>query len=390
VKIHAPAQLAGVSILDRQLTMTIHVLSEIVAAQIAAGEVVERPASVVKELVENALDAGAQDIRVEIEGGGRQLIRISDDGHGIASEQVATAFQRHATSKITAIADLDTLATLGFRGEALHSIASVSRVTVTTRHRDETAGTRLRIEGGETLEQRPIGAPPGTVIAIADLFYNTPARLKFLKSETTERRHITTMVTNYAMAYPGVSFTLIHDGRETFRTYGTGELGDVLQKALGADIFRHMLPVTPQPPKRPDLPPIEVHGFTSSPDQSRANRSHITLFVNGRAIKDTSLAYAVTQAYHTLMPKGRYPIAVLMIDMPPAEVDVNVHPTKAEVRFRSPDIIFSAVQRAVRSAVIGQSPAPTIRSLNPEQTPAPGWQSRRESLLRPTGQRSHR
>lgn len=365
--------------------MSIHILPELVAAQIAAGEVVERPASVVKELVENAIDAAADDIRIEIADGGRAMIRVNENGHGIPSAEVETAFVRHSTSKITTIDDLDHLNTLGFRGEALHSIAAVSRLTLTTRHSTEEAGTQVQVVGGTFTEQRRIGVPVGTVITVEELFFNTPARLKFLKTVTTERRHITALVTNYTLAYPAIKFTLLHDGREVLRTYGTGSLFDVLAKALGADTQRHMIEVTPQPPKRPDLPPIQVHGYTSSPDQSRSNRSHITLFVNGRAIKDTSLAYAVSQAYHTLLPKGRYPIAVLMIDMPPEEVDVNVHPTKAEVRFRSSDAVFSAVQRAVRSAVVEQSPPPAVQHM-PQQnvgttSPAPGWQQRRESLL---------
>ncbi|MBN2470482.1 MAG: DNA mismatch repair endonuclease MutL [Anaerolineae bacterium] len=372
--------------------MGIQILSEIVAAQIAAGEVVERPASVVKELLENALDAGATDVHIEFEEGGQSLIRVSDNGHGIPAAEVALAFARHATSKIQTIDDLTRVHTLGFRGEALHSIASVCRLNLVSRHADDEMGTSITIEGGKTLETRPVGAPKGTVITITDLFYNTPARLKFLKSATTERRHITSMVTNYALAYPGVRFSLTHGNREILRTFGTGRLADVLGQALGAATMRAMLEVTPQPPSRPDLPLIEVAGYTSTPDENRANRSHITLFVNGRAIQDSSLSYAVTQAYHTLLPKGRYPVAILMITLPPEEVDVNVHPTKAEVRFRSPDAVFSAVQRAVRSTVVSQAPPPAVRSshLNAESSsyaPAAGWQERREILLR-SGQRA--
>jgi len=340
--------------------MPIHVLSEVVAAQIAAGEVVERPASVVKELVENALDADAGTIQIEVEDGGSRLLRVSDDGMGIPAAEVELAFARHATSKIASIDDLTHINTLGFRGEALHSIASVSRVTLTTRHATETVGVQVRVEGGKMVSRRPIGAPQGTVVAVEDLFFNTPARLKFLKGATTERRHITSLVTTYAMAYPTVRFVLTHDGREVFRSYGTGMLADVLANALGLETFRDMLEVTPLPPPRPDLPHVEVYGYTSTPAQNRANRSHITLFVNGRAIQDSTLAYAVVQAYHTLLPKGRYPVAVLMIALPPEEVDVNVHPAKSEVRFRSPDAVFAAVQRAVRRAVVDQSPAPSI------------------------------
>lgn len=372
--------------------MGIQVLSEIVAAQIAAGEVVERPASVVKELLENALDAGATDIHIEVEEGGQKLIRISDNGQGIAADEVPLAFMRHATSKIETIEDLNHIQTLGFRGEALHSIASVSRLTLTTRHASESTGSRISIDGGHTVDTRAIGAPQGTVITIEDLFFNTPARLKFQKTATTERRHVTSMVTNYAVAYPHVRFALNHNGREILRTFGSGDLGEVLTRVLGAETMRSMLEVVPQPPSRPDLPPIEVRGFASAPSENRANRSHITLFVNGRAIQDSSLSYAVTQAYHTLLPKGRHPVAVLLINMPPEEVDVNVHPTKAEVRFRRSDAVFSAIQRAVRSAVVANSPAPVVgdrtfrHESGPETTvsdhPA-GWQSRRDALLRP-------
>ena len=200
---------------------TIHILPEIVAAQIAAGEVVERPASVVKELVENALDADATDIRIEVGEGGQQLIRISDDGHGISAAEVELAFARHATSKIQNADDLYHIGTLGFRGEALHSVAAVSRVTLTTRSAGEKVGVQIRVVGGVVQAKQAIGAPAGTVITVEDLFYNTPARLKFLKSATTERRHITSMVTNYAMAYPHVRFSLHQDGREVFRSYGT-------------------------------------------------------------------------------------------------------------------------------------------------------------------------
>ncbi len=368
--------------------MGIQILSEIVAAQIAAGEVVERPASVVKELLENALDAGATDIHIEFDEGGQSLIRVSDNGHGIPAAEVPLAFARHATSKIQTIDDLTRVNTLGFRGEALHSIASVCRLSLVTRHVGEELGTSITIEGGKMLETRSTGAPKGTVITITDLFYNTPARLKFLKAATTERRHITSMVTNYALAYPGVRFALMHGNREVLRTFGTGQLADVLGQALGGPTMRSMLEVTPLPPARPDLPPIEVSGFTSSPDENRANRSHITLFVNGRAIQDSSLSYAVTQAYHTLLPKGRYPVAILMVSLPSEEVDVNVHPTKAEVRFRSPDAVFSAVQRAVRSTVVSQAPPPAVRSSSLQADSAPyaptaGWQERREALLRP-------
>lgn len=340
--------------------MPIRVLSEVVAAQIAAGEVVERPASVVKELIENALDAGATSIAVEIEDGGRRLIRVSDDGSGIAPDEAVLAFHRHATSKLETVEDLSRIVTLGFRGEALASIAAVSRTTLTTRYREGGAGTALQVEGGELRLQRAVGAPVGTVVEVENLFFNTPARLKFLKADSTERRHIAQLVTNYALAYPHVRFRLVQEGREQFHSTGGGRLADVLVETLGLETFRAMLAVEPQPPSRPDLPPIEVWGYTSAPGLTRSNRQQIVLFVNGRAIADQSLTYAVVQAYHTLIPAGRYPLAVLMIRLDPEQVDVNVHPTKAEVRFRAPDAVFSAVQRAVRRAVVDQAPVPSV------------------------------
>lgn len=336
--------------------MAIKVLPEDIAAQIAAGEVIERPASVVKELVENALDADATHIRVEGHGAGAQTLTISDNGRGIASAEIELALQRHATSKIRSISDIYQLHTLGFRGEALHSIASVSRMALTSRHRDERAGVRLLVEGGKILNRQQVGAPVGTVIEIADLFFNVPARRKFLKSDATERRHITTIVTDYAMAYPTVRFQVTMEGREVLQTNGNGSFADVVMTAMGIETFREMVEVTPLPPARPDLPPIEVAGFVTAPSLHRANRSEIRLFINGRAIQDQRLTYAVVQAYHTMLPTGRYPLAVLLITVPPEDVDVNVHPTKAEVRFRSPDEVFSAVQRAVRRAIINQSP----------------------------------
>jgi len=335
--------------------MRIAVLSEEVVAQIAAGEVVERPASVVKELLENALDAQARQIKISIEGDGRKRIVIADDGSGIHTDEVETAFMRHATSKLRALDDLSRLQTLGFRGEALASIAAVSRVTLSSRHIDEQTGTRMLIEGGQLRERKSIGAPSGTVLTIENLFYNTPARLKFLKTENTEKRQIAAVITRYAMAYPDVRFILEQDGREIFRTHGSGFLGDVITATLGLEHGKQMIEVDNGESER-----IRVYGYTSAPSLNRADRSRITLFVNGRWIVDNSLTYAVIQAYHTLLMTGRYPVAVLMIQIPPEDVDVNVHPTKAEVRFRSGDAVFSAIQKAVRRAVIEQAQTPGI------------------------------
>ncbi|MEQ8677857.1 MAG: DNA mismatch repair endonuclease MutL [Aggregatilineales bacterium] len=342
--------------------MVIQLLTETVIAQIAAGEVVERPASVVKELIENALDAGAGSIHVTIQNGGQKLIRVSDDGSGIQVAEVDLAFARHATSKLRITDDLSRLSTLGFRGEALSSVASVSQVTLVTRHREDTIGVQLRVDGGVVVRRQSIGAPAGTVITVENLFYNTPARLKFLKKEATEKRYITALITRYAMAYPHVRFLLEQDGREIFRTSGSGQLADVIVKTLGLEHFRQMLEVDAQESARDDRPEVHVFGFTSAPEFHRSDRTHITLFVNGRWIQDTSLTYAVVQAYQSVIQDGRYPISVLMITLPPHEVDVNVHPTKAEVRFRDNNAVFETVQRAVRQAVLELINAPDVSS----------------------------
>ncbi len=339
--------------------MAIEVLSERVVAQIAAGEVVERPASVVKELIENSLDAGASNIYVHVVGGGRRMIRVSDDGCGIASGEAELGFARHATSKLRSVDDLLTIQTLGFRGEALASIAAVSHVTMATRFEREDLGTSLRLEGGQILQRKAMGTPAGTVITVENLFYNTPARLKFLKKENTEKRHIATLITRYAMAYPHVRFVLEQDGREVFRSSGSGHLADVMVAVLGLDDFKNMVEVYGEDKTHSE--PIIVSGYTSTPGLNRADRTHITLFVNGRWIQDTTLAYAVTQAYHTFLMNGRYPVAVLMISIPTQDIDVNVHPTKAEVRFRDSNAVFTGVQRAVRRAVVELARTPSVR-----------------------------
>jgi DNA mismatch repair protein MutL len=357
--------------------MPIQILPDMVVAQIAAGEVVERPASVVKELVENSLDAGARNIRIEVMGGGRRRIRVSDDGSGIATEEVGLAFYRHATSKLQTTDDLSRIQTLGFRGEALASITSVSKLTITTRHTDADVGLLMQFEGGELVRQEAVGAPTGTIITVENLFYNTPARLKFLKKENTEKRQIALFVTRYAMAYPHVRFVLDQDGREVFRSSGSGQLADVLVAAIGLDSFKNMVEVSGQESEM-DAQTITTYGYTSVPSLHRADRNHITLFVNGRWIQDTRLSYAVTQAYHTFLMTGRYPVSVLMIQMPTYDVDVNVHPTKAEVRFRDTDKVFSAIQRAVRRAVVDLAQTPAMRGgrfggLTSRFDHLPGW-----------------
>ncbi len=361
--------------------MPIVVLADDVAAKIAAGEVIERPVSVVKELVENALDAGATDIRVEIREGGQRLIRVADNGSGIPASEAVTAFQRHATSKVRQAEDLFHIRTLGFRGEALPSIAAVSRVTLVTRIRDETVGTRLRLEAGRVIERASVGAPAGTVMTVENLFYNTPARLKFLKSATAEAGQIHTLLQHLALAYPDRRFALVNDGRQTFQHSG-GTLLDSLTTLYGAEIARQMIEVVAEEqgsgdarsadfsrqedeaarsadfsrPQEDSL--VGVTGYISPPAVSRANRAHMTFIVNGRVVQDRSLNVAVTEAYHTLLMVGRFPITALHINLAPEDVDVNVHPAKAEVRFRDGRAVFGAVQQAVRRAVVRYAPIP--------------------------------
>jgi DNA mismatch repair protein MutL len=350
--------------------VTIHVLPDQLASQIAAGEVVERPFSVVKELVENSIDAGATTITIDIRGGGRQLIQVADDGSGIDAAEIETAFLRHATSKLQTADDLQAIRTLGFRGEALAAIAAVSQVTVVSRSRGAAAGTRLVLDGGRLQTRESVGAPVGTVIAVENLFGNLPARLKFLKSTTTEKRLIDEFVTRYALAYPGIRFRLTHDNRVTFQSTGSGELADVLLAVYGPETVRQLLSIDAgvEDSKRHDLP--RVSGYVSDPGLNWANRSHINLFVNGRWIRDARLTFALVQAYHTLLPGGRFPLGLLFIQMDPEDVDVNVHPTKVEVRFRDEGAVFSAVQRAARRTLLETSP---VRNLGawPGQVIAP-------------------
>ena len=350
--------------------MPIRVLPDALVVRIAAGEVVERPASVVKELVENAIDANATDIRVECLDGGRRLIRVTDNGSGIPAAEVRLAFAHHATSKLASADDLNNIRTLGFRGEALASIAAVSQVTCLTRHVDETSGSLLRLDGGQVVAQEPAGRPPGTTITVEHLFARVPARLKFLKSIATERSHIDGVVVRYAMAYPHIRFALLHDGRLSFQSLGSGDLRDVLVQAYGPEVAAQMVAV--------DAPASEggiaVSGYAGLPPLDHANRSKITLFVNGRPVQDAKLTHAVVQAYHTLLMAGRYPVAVILVHLPPSEVDVNVHPAKAEVRFRDPEGVFSAVQRAVRRALLehlAPPQPPTMFSRPPEAGPTP-------------------
>ena len=326
--------------------MDIQVLPPHVAAQIAAGEVVERPASVVKELVENAIDAGATQISVAIEQGGTKSIRVQDNGSGIPADQLTTAFSRHATSKLRTADDLRNIATLGFRGEALPSIAAVSVLTCVTCTADADAATRYRIRYGEPEDQpRPVGAAVGTNITVESLFGNQPARLKFLRTKPTEAAHVQRVVARYAMAYPHVRFTYTNDGNETFRTNGTGKLQETILSIMGHDVASKMLPVLL------DDDDVSVSGFVGNTDLHRSNRNDISVTVNGRWVQDSNLSYAIEQGYSNSLPMGRRPIAVLHLVVPAETVDVNAHPTKQEVRFRHESKIFAAIQRAVKEAL---------------------------------------
>ena len=320
-------------------------------SQIAAGEVVERPASVVKELIENALDAGARRVEVRVEDAGRRLIEVVDDGHGIPAEQLPLAVQRHATSKIAAADDLFHILSLGFRGEALAAIGSVSRLTLRSRPPQAAVGAGLRVEGGRLVQgPQPVAMPPGTQVRVEDLFYNVPARRKFLKRPATEKRAIDEVVVRYALAYPQVRFKLTHDGRVALNTAGHGDRREVLALLYGPTDARQMLPVLSE-----DLG-LAVHGFISPPGLTRRHRRDMLWFVNGRPVRDPALTAALLKGYEHLLMKGRYPLAVLFLTLPPDAVDVNVHPAKAEVRFRDPDRVFRAVVRAVRKALLAHAP----------------------------------
>ena len=330
--------------------MPIRQLPPNVAAQIAAGEVVERPASVVKELVENSLDARATRVSVSVSGGGISEIRVTDDGCGIAADELALAFRHHATSKLSTAADLETVATLGFRGEALPSIAAVSRVACTTKTTDADTGCRIEFRYGELIGQGPVGCPVGTVVQVVELFSNVPARRRFLRSAPAESSRIQEVVTRYALAYPDVRFVLITDGREQVNVSGSGSLQDTALSLYGREVASRMLPVsgTHAGPS--------IHGYTSAPDLHRHNRSYITLLVNRRWVYNRSIMYAIEQAYQGSLPDRRYPLAVINVDLPPEDVDVNSHPSKREVRFRNENRIFSAVQRAVSDALVAHAP----------------------------------
>ena len=356
----------------------IRVLPDAVANQIAAGEVVERPASVVKELLENSLDAGSNRVRVEAESGGRRLIRIIDDGSGMLRDDAMLAFERHATSKLTTVKDLNKIATLGFRGEALPSIASVSRLTLETRAREENTGMRVEIAGGKMIACDEMAFAPGTTITVRDLFFNVPARKKFLRTDQTETAHIAQFITHYSLAHPGKTFELIHDGRELLNVTPVETLRERVFQVFGSEVLEELIELgdhekeirMPPPYIPPGQPPEEepeedlrvfmLRGFVSRPQIQKLNRNSIFLFVNGRLIRDKLILHAISAAYHNLMPAASFPFALLFLDCDAREVDVNVHPAKTEVRFRHGTIVHDFVRDTLRGLLMASRPASTL------------------------------
>jgi DNA mismatch repair protein MutL len=353
----------------------IHILSDLVANQIAAGEVVERPASVVKELLENSLDAASTRIRIEVEAGGRKLIRISDNGYGMVKDDALLAFERHATSKLRTADELLSISTLGFRGEALPSIASVSRLQLETRVAEEPSGTLVEIAGGNILRVEDAGLPTGTTITIHDLFFNTPARRKFLKSEQTELSHIAALVTHYALVHPTKHFELHSATQALLIAPAVANASDRLFQIFGKDTSNYMLPTAaeqdfaraglPEPPpwKRdadytpPDPGYLRLTGFVSKPELQKLNRNSIYVFVNQRLIRDKLILHAISEAYRNILPPTSFPVVLLYLEMPPQEVDVNVHPAKTEVRFRQPSFVHDFVRDTIRTTLIQARPA---------------------------------
>ena len=392
----------------------IHVLPERVANQIAAGEVVERPASVVKELLENALDAGSTRIRIQVEAGGKKLIQITDNGCGMVRDDAMLAFERHATSKIKDTGDLLNISTLGFRGEALPSIASVARLRLETRAEEEASGTVLEINGGKIIRVEEAGLPLGTSITIRDLFFNTPARKKFLRSESTELSHIASLVTHYALAHPEMHFELhsaanallvappVAGHRErVYQVFGRETLDQLIPLAALQPLERIGLPQPPPwrraaetsvresaqaeddvsqtgEPAPHDFGEVRLHGFVSKPEIQKLNRNSIFIFVNGRLIRDRLVQHAITEAYRNILPPTVYPVVLLFIEMPTAEVDVNVHPSKTEVRFRQQTVIHDFVRESVRAALMKARPVPQfLTEIGAQPSASPGLTSPR-------------
>jgi DNA mismatch repair protein MutL len=376
----------------------IHVLSEAVANKIAAGEVVERPASVVKELLENSLDAGSTRIRVQVEAGGKKLIQITDNGCGMVRDDAMLAFERHATSKLRSAEDLLSVATLGFRGEALPSIASVSRLRLETRAPEEDSGTVIEIDGGKIFKVEEAGLPAGTSITVRDLFFNTPARKKFLKAESTELSHIASLVTHYALAHPDKHFELHSATNAMLVAPPVAGYSERVYQVFGKETLDQLIPVAavqpleriglPQPPPWRRSEPVDpdaaeesgeapfgelrVHGFVSKPEIQKLNRNSIYVFVNGRLIRDRLIQHALTEAYRNILPPTVYPVVLLFLELPSGEVDVNVHPSKTEVRFRQSTVMHDFVRDAVRAALMKARPVPQFAvEINAHPTAGP-------------------
>jgi DNA mismatch repair protein MutL len=369
----------------------IRVLSDQVANQIAAGEVVDRPASVVKELLENALDAGATRIRIEVEAGGRKLIRIADDGNGMNRDDALLAFERHATSKLRNADELLSIETLGFRGEALPSIASVARVSLETATGEDPTGTHLEIAGGKILHVDDAALPRGTTLSVSDLFFNTPARRKFLRAEATELSHVTALVTHYALANPEKHFELISASHSLVSAPPVSRPAERIYQIFGKDTLEQLLPVAaetqfdrsglPEPPpwkRDPEEPArvpgkLRLSGFYSKPELQKLNRNSIYIFVNKRLIRDRLLLHAISEAYRNIIPPTSYPVVLLFLEMPPEEVDVNVHPAKTEVRFRQQSLIHDVVRDTLRNALIAARPVAGFKGAlesSPAATPS--------------------
>lgn len=363
--------------------MPIQLLPDEVASQIAAGEVVERPSSVIKELVENAIDAGANNISIKLLGSGQPLIEVNDNGSGIIPAELELAVARHATSKLKSAEDLFHIHTLGFRGEALASIGSISHLTISSQTASATTGAKILVEGGRVIGINEIAQIQGTNIKVEDLFYNVPARLKFLKKDVTEKQNNLGLLSRYALAYPKIRMKVIQDDKTLIQTSGSGDRREIIGNLFEAELARQMIEI-----EGSDYG-IHIEGFISPISVTRSNRREITFFVNGRWVQDATLSSALLQAYHTYLMVGRYPMAVLFISIPPEDIDVNVHPAKAEVRFKTPDQVFSVIQRGVRKALLASSPVPNISTGAgfwpsipiPARSPDPAWEMAGEATV---------
>ncbi|MBI3921127.1 MAG: DNA mismatch repair endonuclease MutL [Armatimonadetes bacterium] len=341
------------------------VLEPDIANKIAAGEVIERPASVVKELVENAIDAGASQIEVHVEEGGRRRLEVRDDGCGMSPQDAVIAFQRHATSKIRSLEDLFHITTLGFRGEALPSIASIAQVELTSREQDSPVGLQLQIEGGVVTELTEVGCPVGTTFVVKNIFFNTPARLKFLKSEMTEMGHVTDLMSRFALSHHALSFLLTHNDQEVVRHAATPDLFASIVDVYGREVAREMVPVEYESPS------LSIKGFVSKPTTTRASRNRQSFYVNGRYVRSRSLTHAIQQGYHGLLHGERFPFVVILLNLDPELVDANVHPTKIEVRFSHEGEIHNTVMKSVRQALLGAQLDRTLPTTQPAPATSP-------------------